>query len=173
MSTHSSNDGPIYLGLGANLGAPERTLAAAAEEISRIPCVDVLRRSSLYASAPVGPDQPEFRNAVLGVRSTLVPAALLEALLGIERAHGRLRRERWGPRTLDLDLLLWGERVVDVPGLRIPHPELHRRRFALEPLAELDPAARHPLLGKTVAELLSGVRDQAVERLPSDVWSPR
>ena len=173
MSTPAAKDGPVYVGLGANVGAVESTLAAAAEEISRLPGVTLLRRSSLYASAPVGPAQPEFRNAVIAVESGMDAAALLEALLRIERAHGRLRVERWGPRTLDLDLLLWGERVIDRPGLHIPHPQLHRRRFALEPLAELDSGARHPLLGKTVAELLTAVRDQPVERLSSDVWSPR
>jgi 2-amino-4-hydroxy-6-hydroxymethyldihydropteridine diphosphokinase len=173
VKTEASKEGPIYVGLGANLGAPERTLVAAAEEIARLPGVDLLDRSALYASAPVGPPQPEFRNAVLSVRTAGGPEELLEALLGIERAHGRVRGERWGPRTLDLDLLLWGERVVDVPGLRIPHPELHRRRFALEPLAELDPGAWHPVLRKTVAELLAAVRDQPVERLSSGVWSPR
>ena len=89
------------------------------------------------------------------------PESLLAALLDVERAHGRIRSERWGPRLLDLDILLWGDRVVDTPGLRIPHPELHRRRFALEPLAELDPGARHPILQKTVAELLVGVRESA------------
>jgi 2-amino-4-hydroxy-6-hydroxymethyldihydropteridine diphosphokinase len=101
------------------------------------------------------------------------PESLLAALLDIERAHGRIRGERWGPRVLDLDILLWGNRVVDRPGLRVPHPELHRRRFALEPLAELDPETRHPVLQKTVAELLDGVRDQAVERVDSVLWRPR
>jgi 2-amino-4-hydroxy-6-hydroxymethyldihydropteridine diphosphokinase len=173
VKSEASNEGPIYVGLGANLGAPERTLAAAAEEIAGLPGVTLLRRSSLYATAPVGPAQPEFRNAVVSLCSAGGPEELLEALIRIERAHGRIRGERWGPRTLDLDLLLWAEQVVDVPGLRIPHPELHRRRFALEPLAELDPGAWHPVLRKTVAELLAAVRDQPVERLSSGVWSPR
>jgi 2-amino-4-hydroxy-6-hydroxymethyldihydropteridine diphosphokinase len=168
-----ASDGPVYVGLGANLGAPERTLAAAAEELGRLADVTVLRRSSLYAAAPVGPAQPEFRNAVVALSTERGPESLLAALLGIERAHGRIRAERWGPRLLDLDILLWGARVVEAPGLRIPHPELHRRRFALEPLVELDPGARHPVLQKTVAELLAGVRDQPVQRLDSSVWRPR
>ena len=163
----------MYVGLGANLGDPERTLAAAADELSRLPEVDLRRRSSLYATAPVGPSQPEFRNAVVALVTRRSPASLLAALLDIERAHGRVRAERWGPRLLDLDILLWGERVVDESGLHVPHPELHRRRFALEPLAELDPGARHPVCQKTVAELLAGVRDQPVQRLDSVLWRPR
>jgi len=161
------------VGLGANLGDPEHTLAAAVEDLGRLSDVRVLRRSSLYAAAPVGPAQPEFRNAVVALSTGRSPEALLAAFLNTERAYGRVRAERWGPRLLDLDILLWGERVVDLPGLRIPHPELHRRRFALEPLAELDPGARHPVLQKTVAELLAAVRDQPVQRLDSAVWSPR
>ncbi|HET9158459.1 MAG TPA: 2-amino-4-hydroxy-6-hydroxymethyldihydropteridine diphosphokinase [Myxococcaceae bacterium] len=171
--TSSNDDGPVYVGLGANVGDPERTLAAAAEELSRLPDVDLRRRSSLYAAAPIGPAQPEFRNAVVSLVSRRSPESLLAALLDIERAHGRIRGERWGPRVLDLDILLWGNRVLDRPGLRVPHPELHRRRFALEPLAELDPETRHPVLQKTVAELLDGVRDQAVERVDSVLWRPR
>ena len=173
MSAAAASDGPVYVGLGANLGDPERTLAAALEDLARLEDVAVLGCSSLYAAAAVGPPQPEFRNAVVRLSTGRTPGSLLTALLDIERAHGRVRAERWGPRLLDLDILLWGDRVVDVPGLHIPHPELHRRRFALEPLAELDPAARHPLLQKTVAELLAGVRDQPVQRLDSAVWRPR
>jgi 2-amino-4-hydroxy-6-hydroxymethyldihydropteridine diphosphokinase len=168
-----SGEALVHVGLGANLGDPERALATAAEEISRIPDVALRGRSSLYASAPVGPSQPEFRNAVVSLVARKAPAALLAALLDIERAHGRVRGERWGPRVLDLDILLWGDRVVDEPGLHVPHPELHRRRFALEPLAELDPGARHPVLQKTVAELLADVRDQPVHRLHSSLWRPR
>ncbi len=171
--TSPNDDGPVYVGLGANVGDPERTLATAAEELSRLPDVELRRRSSLYAAAPIGPAQPEFRNAVVSLVTRRSPEALLAALLDIERAHGRVRGERWGPRVLDLDILLWENRVVNQPGLHVPHRELHRRRFALEPLAELDPQVRHPVLQKTVAELLEAVRDQAVERVDSLLWRPR
>ena len=173
MSAPASDDAPVYVGLGANLGDPERALVSAVDHLGRRPDVELRRCSSLYAAAPIGPAQPEFRNAVVALATRLTPPELLAALLEIERAHGRLRAERWGPRLLDLDILLWGGRVVDQPGLRIPHPELSRRRFALEPLAELDPGARHPVLQKTVAELLAGVRDQPVQRLESVLWRPR
>ncbi|HZW91012.1 MAG TPA: 2-amino-4-hydroxy-6-hydroxymethyldihydropteridine diphosphokinase [Myxococcaceae bacterium] len=168
-----NHDGPVYVGLGANVGDPERTFVAAAEELSRLSDVELRRRSSLYATAAIGPTQPDFRNAVVSLVTRRSPEELLAALLEIERAHGRVRAERWGPRVLDLDILLWGDRVVDQPGLHVPHRELHRRRFALEPLAELDPEARHPVLQKTVAELLAAVRDQPVERLDSVLWRPR
>ena len=163
----------IFIGLGANLGDAERTLGEAAEEISRLPGTTLRGRSSLWATAPLGPAQPEFRNAVVEVASSLDPEGLLAELLGIERAHGRERGERWGPRALDLDLLLWGGETVGRPGLRIPHPELHRRRFVLEPLAELAPGLEHPVLRKTVVELLETVRDQAVRRLSSPAWGNR
>jgi len=169
----SAAEGVVHVGLGGNLGDPERTFVSAVAELQRLDDVSVLQCSSLYASAPLGPSQPEFRNAVIAVRTGRTPESLLALLLEIERAHGRVRGERWGPRVLDLDILLWGDRIVDVPGLRIPHPELSHRRFALEPLAELAPDARHPVLQKTVSELLEGVRDQRVQRLEPAVWRPR
>jgi 2-amino-4-hydroxy-6-hydroxymethyldihydropteridine diphosphokinase len=163
----------VFIGLGANLGDPERALAEAAEALGTFPETSLVGRSSLYAAAPLGAAQPEFRNAVVELVTPEAPEGLLRRLLAVEQAQGRIRRERWGPRVLDLDILLWGERILSLPELRIPHPELHRRRFVLEPLAEVDPSVRHPVLGKTVAELLADVRDQDVRRIASQVWTRR
>jgi 2-amino-4-hydroxy-6-hydroxymethyldihydropteridine diphosphokinase len=119
--------------------------------------VDVLAVSQLRETEPVGVvDQPSFLNGAVAVETTRDPRALLELLLEIERSLGRVRRERWGPRTVDLDLLLYGDVVVDEPGLSVPHPHLHERRFVLEPLAELAPGLEIPGRGR-VSELLAAL----------------
>ena len=129
-----------YVGLGANLGPREITLQRAVELLAEAEGVDVLAVSQLRETEPVGVvDQPPFLNGAVRVDTTLTPRALLDTLLEIERALGRVREERWGPRTVDLDLLVYDDVVVDEPGLRVPHPRLHERGFALQPLAELDP----------------------------------
>ena len=143
-----------YIGLGANLGPREQTLRRAVELLAGAAEVDVLAVSDLRETEPVGVvDQPPFLNGAVAVATTLAPRALLELLLGIERSLGRVRGERWGPRVLDLDLLVYGDVVVDEPGLHVPHPRLHERRFALEPLAELDPALEIPGRGRVSALL--------------------
>ncbi len=130
-----------YLGLGANLGDREGTLRAAVAALEATEGVRVAAVSSLRETDPVGYlDQPRFLNGAVAVDTTLGPRELLDALLAVERSLGRTRDgPRFGPRTIDLDLLLYGEESVDEPGLTIPHPRLHERAFALEPLAELDP----------------------------------
>jgi 2-amino-4-hydroxy-6-hydroxymethyldihydropteridine diphosphokinase len=130
-----------YLGLGANLGDREGTLRAAVAALEATEGVRVAAVSSLRETDPVGyRDQPRFLNGAVAVDTTLGPRELLDALLAVERSLGRTRDgPRFGPRTIDLDLLLYGEESVDEPGLTIPHPRLHERAFALEPLAELDP----------------------------------
>ena len=129
-----------YVGLGANLGMREETLRRAVELLGAADGVDVLAVSQLRETAPVGVvDQPPFLNGAVAVETTRTARELLDLLLGIERSLGRVRQERWGPRTIDLDLLVYGDEVVDEPGLQVPHPHLHERRFALEPLAELQP----------------------------------
>jgi len=147
-----------YVGLGANLGDRETTLRRAVERLGRVDGVEVVGVSQLVETDPVGVvDQPRFLNGAVAVETTLSPQELLDALLSVERELGRVRDgERWGPRTLDLDLLVYGDLVVEEPGLRVPHPRLHERRFALEPLAELDPELEVPGRG-SVGALLSAL----------------
>ena len=143
-----------YIGLGANLGMREETLRRAVELLRAADGVDVLAVSQLRETEPVGVvDQPPFLNGAVAVEPTLAPRELLDVLLEIERSLGRVREERWGPRTIDLDLLVYGDEVVDEPGLRVPHPHLHERRFALEPLAELAPELDVPGRGQVSALL--------------------
>ena len=144
-----------YVGLGANLGEREPTMRRALALLGADPDVEVVAVSAFRETAPVGfLDQPPFLNAVAALETGLEPRDLLGRLLGVERALGRTRGERWGPRTIDLDLLLHGDAVLDEPGLTVPHPLLHERRFMLEPLAELDPDLVVPGRGP-VGELLA------------------
>jgi 2-amino-4-hydroxy-6-hydroxymethyldihydropteridine diphosphokinase len=164
-----SNDN-VYIGLGSNLGQRERLLLNALECLGRIDAAAVLRQSSLYESAPVGPPQPRYLNAVVEMECTLAPHRLLVILKQIEIDLGRAKSARWAPRPIDLDILLWGNRLVADVNLQIPHLELHKRRFALEPLSELNAEAIHPVLGQTVAELLRKVQPQDVVKLSSAEW---
>ena len=146
-----------YVGIGANLGPREETLRRAVELLGRADGVEVVAVSELRETDPVGVvDQPPFLNGAVAIETTLSPRALLDVLLEIERSLGRVRGERWGPRVVDLDLLVYGNEVVDEPGLRVPHPRLHERRFALEPLADLNPELEIPGRG-TVSALLAAL----------------
>jgi 2-amino-4-hydroxy-6-hydroxymethyldihydropteridine diphosphokinase len=148
-----------YVGLGANLGDRERTLRAAVEALGAEPGIEVVGVSRFRDTEPVGVlDQPRFLNGAAALETELPPRELLERLLEVERRFGRDRgAERpQGPRTLDLDLLLYGAETIDEPGLVVPHPRLHERRFALEPLAELAPGLAVPARG-TVEDLIAGV----------------
>ena len=144
------------MGLGANLGPREVTLLRAVDLLGAEPGVEVLAVSGLRETAPVGNvDQPEFLNGAVAVETSLTARELLNALLRVERELGRVRDgTRWGPRTIDLDLLVYGDEIVDEPELRVPHRRLHERRFALEPLAELDSELEIPGLG-TVSDVLA------------------
>lgn len=160
-----------WIGLGSNLGDTAGNLAEAVRRIEALPNVDLLARSSLYRSKPWGfSDQPDFLNAVIAVRTGSSAAALLRSLLKIEWAMGRRRDgPRWGPRLIDLDLLLFGGEVLRSQQLELPHPRLHERRFVLEPLAELAPGLEIPGRG-TVADLLAESKETAPERLVADRW---
>jgi 2-amino-4-hydroxy-6-hydroxymethyldihydropteridine diphosphokinase len=161
----------VYVGLGSNVGDREAQLVAALTALARIDAVSVVGCSSLYESAPVGPPQPRYLNAVVALACDLPPQRLLGILQQIERDLGRAASaERWGPRPIDLDILLWGSAVVADPNLQVPHLELHKRRFALEPLSEVAPAALHPVLGETVQELLRQLAPQDVQRREATQW---
>lgn len=158
-----------YVGLGSNLADPLAQVHGALEALAAITGCSRVRRSSLYATSPVGPVvQPAFVNAVAALTTRLAPLDLLAALQGIERAHGRVRDgTRWGPRTLDLDLLLYGELQLRTPDLELPHPEIARRAFVLVPLAEIAPAGLLlPGQGR-LGELLAALADaDDIRRIP-------
>ena len=155
------------VGLGGNVGDAAATVDAAFAALADLPGSRLVARSRLYRTPAWGVEaQPDFVNAAALLDTALAPRALLEGLLAIERAFGRARRERWGPRTLDLDLLLYGDVVVDEPGLHVPHPHLHERAFVLRPLADVAPQAVVPGQG-TVAQLLARV--DASRCIPLDV----
>lgn len=156
---------PAYIALGANLKRPVDQVRAGVEELAMLPDTRLAAVSSLYRSAPVGYlDQPEFVNAVACIETALAPHELLAALLDIERRFGRVRDFPNAPRTLDLDIVLYGECEVREPGLTIPHPRLHERAFVVVPLAEIAPEAIVPDSG-TARDLLAGVDVASVTRI--------
>jgi 2-amino-4-hydroxy-6-hydroxymethyldihydropteridine diphosphokinase len=155
----------VFVGLGANLGEATETLHLAIGQIGRLPGTHIVAVSPFYATAPVDASGPDYRNAVVEISTGLQPATLLSVLHGIEAEHGRSRPYRNAPRTLDLDLLLYGQRVSDDPALTLPHPRLHERAFVLQPLLDIAPALVHPRLGP-LADLAAGVLDQPIWKLP-------
>ena len=145
----------VYIALGSNLGERDVYLRRAVAALRTTDGFTVRRVSRFYETDPIGKtDQPPFLNGVLEGETALPPGALLTTLQGIEKTLGRVHRERWGPREIDLDLLLYGNRVIEEKELTIPHPHLHERDFVLVPLSDLCPALRHPKLNKTVREFL-------------------
>ena len=154
-----------YVGLGANLGEPRRQLTEALTAMSGLPETRLAGHSSFYRTAPLGyEDQPEFLNAVAALDTRLAPGVLLEGLQGIERRHRRERPFPDAPRTLDLDLLLFGEELIARPGLTVPHPRMHQRAFVLQPLLELDSAISIPGKGRA-STLLAACGSQKIERI--------
>ncbi len=144
-----------YIGLGSNLADPQARLRRAFAELAQLPQSQLLAQSSLYRSAPMGSqDQPDYLNAVAALETALSPLALLAGLQAVEVAHQRVRGERWGPRTLDLDLLLYADQTIDLPTLTVPHPGLYERNFVLYPLAEIASGLVIPGLG-VLGELLA------------------
>ena len=157
---------PAYVGIGANLGDAQASVAAAGRALAALPHSRLVALSAVYRSAPVDAAGPDFFNAVACLHTLLTPAALLAVLQGIERDFGRRRPYRHAPRSLDLDLLLLGDAVVTTAELTLPHPRLHQRAFVLQPLLELNPALAAPGLG-LLARWLPGTADQPIQRLPA------
>ncbi len=164
-----SGETTIYLGLGSNLGERTKNLIAALDRLP--PAVLVEGVSSLYQTDPVGPqDQQDFYNAVCRASTRLTPDELLAHVKQVEQDIGRMKRERWGPREIDIDILLYGDQVVESPELRIPHLEMNNRAFVLVPLLELAAEVRHPEGGRTIAELAADVDAGGVRLIEEPGW---
>lgn len=153
------------IALGSNLGDSLAILQGAIAVLEQVSGIQVDQASSFYCTAPLGPPQPDYLNACVLISTSLSPEALLENLLEIEAQFGRVRHERWGPRLLDLDLLLYDDWVVDTPDLQIPHPRMHERAFVLVPLAEIAPHWIVPVRARAVDELLQAVDPSGVHLL--------
>ncbi|MFM1843196.1 MAG: 2-amino-4-hydroxy-6-hydroxymethyldihydropteridine pyrophosphokinae [Cyanobacteriota bacterium] len=163
----SQRSSRAVIGLGGNIGSVLETLNQAIAVLDQTPGITVAQCSSWYQSPPVGPPQPDFINGCALLDVTLSPQALLKSLLAIEQHFGRIRQERWGPRTLDLDLIFYGNQQLNLPNLQVPHPQFHLRPFVLFPLAEIAPQWLDPRSGQTVQELLTKVDGSTVWKVGS------
>ena len=158
----------IYIGMGSNLADPAEQLHSAVEALGQLPQTTLAGVSAFYQSDSLLPGQPRYTNAVAALDSDLAPIALLDALQAIENDQGRERLERWGPRTLDLDILLFGDRLIDEPRLKVPHYQIQERAFVLYPLAELAPQDLRLADGRSLSDLLAACPFVGLERLPTD-----
>ena len=162
----SGPNSTVYLSLGGNLGEPARSMAAALRILDADANTRVVDVSSLYRTPPWGKlDQPDFLNAAAEISTTLAPRALLDLCLDAERRLKRVREERWGPRLIDIDILVFGDRIIHETGLEVPHPRMLERAFVLAPLAEIAPGLA--VGGRSVSERLVAVDTSGIERLPS------
>ncbi|WP_375122700.1 2-amino-4-hydroxy-6-hydroxymethyldihydropteridine diphosphokinase [Pseudomonas sp. LW8] len=155
----------IYIGLGSNLADPDDQLRSAIAALGQLPQTSLAGVSAFYQSDSLLPGQPRYTNAVAALDSSLAPIELLDALQAIENAQGRERLERWGPRTLDLDILLFGDRLIDEPRLKIPHYQIQERAFVLYPLAELAPQDLRLADGRALPDLLAACPFVGLERI--------
>lgn len=147
-----------YIATGSNLGSPDQNCLQAAERLGEHPDIDIITRSCLYQSEPYGKtDQSAFVNSVIKVNTSLTPENLLDACLSIEQDMGRVRKEKWGPRVIDLDILFYDESIIKQGGLDIPHPGIPERSFVLMPMNEIAPDFMHPVLKKTINTLLQEI----------------
>lgn len=161
MEAKAASDRPVVaaaIGLGSNLGDSRGLLLGALRALDEAEGVRLTAVSPWYRTAAVGPPQPDYLNGCALLQTQLPADHLLALLLAIEARFGRVRKERWGPRTLDLDLLLYGEQIIHTPCLQVPHPRMAERSFVLEPLATIAPSWRHPGCNRSVAELLEAWR---------------
>ena len=158
----------IYIGMGSNLAAPQEQLRNAVQALTQLPKTQLTGVSAFYQSDSLLPGQPRYTNAVAALESALAPLELLDALQAIENQQGRERLERWGPRTLDLDILLFGDRLIDEPRLKVPHYQMQERAFVLYPLAELAPARLELADGRRLSDLLAACPFVGLDRLATD-----
>ena len=152
-----------YIGIGSNLGTPGKNCIEAIEKISSTKDIKIISRSSFYQTEPIGEVQQDwFVNSAIKIKTNLSPTHLLSALLNIESAMGRTREEKWGPRLIDLDLLFYGNLILEKKGLTLPHPEIQKRKFVLIPMSEIAESLVHPTLKKTIKTLLQESSDGTV-----------
>ena len=154
----------VFLSLGSNLGEKEKNISRA-KELLKKKGIEIIKESSIYLTAPWGKkDQPWFLNQVIEVATSLPPEELLDLIKGIEKELGREKGEKWGPRIIDLDILFYGEKIINLPSLTIPHPYLHERAFVLIPLTEIAPEFVHPVLKRKAKELKEKVAEEEVKK---------